>query len=81
MFGIGELVAADGIFTTQPFELFWINNNIGGVRTTGKFSTAGTMAVLEYKLGSGKLVSNAITQATDFDFFTHSNLQFCTIRA
>jgi hypothetical protein len=68
-------ITTDQIFTSQPFELFRVDDDIRRVGTTGKLAATGTVAVLKNILRTGKLIIDGITQATTPDFFTHGSLQ------
>jgi len=70
------LITTDHFLTTQPFKLFWVDDDIRRVSAAGKLATAGAVAVLKNKFGTRKLVGDGITQATAPGFFTH-----CLLRA
>ena len=69
--GVRMLETTHLILTAKPFELFWIYNDITGMRATGELATARTMAVLKYVFRAVKLVADRLAQATTLDGFGH----------
>jgi len=67
MFGLRVLKSADLIGSAQPFELCGCNDDITGMGATGEFTATRAVAILEYILGSVKLVADRAAEAAAAD--------------
>jgi hypothetical protein len=74
MFGFRGFITADLIGSAQPFEMFGCNDDITGMGATCEFTATRAVAILEYILGSVKLVTDRTAEAAAADCFTHKDV-------
>jgi hypothetical protein len=72
MFCFRVVELTNQVLAANPFELFWVNQDIAGESAAGELATARAVAVLENVFGAVKLVADRLAQAATPRGFAHS---------